>query len=74
MPAFMVAAAARECGGVCEGECDCDCDMVRGCCSAGGARGWRGVVEGEGEEGGREFRSGGMAGTAKNGGLKDWDG
>lgn len=64
-----MAAAAREWGGVCDG--DCDCDMVRGCCSTGGARGWRGVAVGEGEEGGSEFRSGGMVGTAKNGGLKD---
>jgi hypothetical protein len=59
MPAFMVAAAARECGGVCEG----DCDMVRLSWSAGAARAWRGLAAGDGDEGGSEFRSGGMAST-----------
>lgn len=64
-PAFMVAAAARECecGGVCamgEADGECDCDMLRGSVMEGRrcAR-WRGE-EGAGE-GGRELRSGGMA-------------
>ncbi|KAF1964342.1 hypothetical protein BU23DRAFT_604863 [Bimuria novae-zelandiae CBS 107.79] len=72
MPAFMVAAAARECGGVCEGDWDwdCDCDMVRVCCSRGATRVWWGVAEGEGEDGGSEFRSGGMAEGAENKGKK----
>ena len=56
IPAFMVAAAASECGGVCEAGGEC-CAMV-----FGEMRGfaWRGVDEGEGHEGGSELRSGGI--------------
>ncbi len=53
IPAFMVAVAASECGGVCEAGGDCDMVGKVSDCA------WRGVEEGEGE-GGREFRSGGI--------------
>lgn len=60
MPAFMVAAAASECGGVWEVGGDCDMGMGRvGVGSFAEERAWRGVDEGEGE-GGSELRSGGM--------------
>lgn len=70
MPAFMVAAAARECGGVCEGECDM---VVRLWWSVGETRDWRGMPTGEGDEGGSEFRSGGIA-AVENKGYKDGGG
>lgn len=59
MPAFMAAAAASECGGVCEAVGDAETvreasfelvEAMRGC----------GVADGDGD-GGSELRSGGMS-------------
>lgn len=71
IPAFIVAAAARECGGVWEalGECarvDMVVDADVGAVGFIAILAVRGVDEGDGD-GGSEFRSGGMAGQDRMG-------
>lgn len=62
MPAFIAAAAASECGGVCEA--GGDWEIFREGSFAVGMREWRrGEAEGDGD-GGSEFKSGGMAAVA----------
>lgn len=60
MPAFMAAAAARECGGV--WEAGGDWERLRAGSLEDAMRARLGEADGDGD-GGSEFRSGGMAGT-----------